>query len=128
MAGSMRDIKRRIKSVASTKQITHAMQLVASAKLRHARQQADSRRAYTDYVIGTMHMIASALKSEEPNEFLIENNSKKDLYLVVTSDKGLAGGFNSGLLKYAAEVMKQSESAAVVVAGAKGLDRFRATG
>ena len=125
MAGSMRDIKRRIKSVASTKQITHAMQLVASAKLRHARQQADSRRAYTDYVIGTMHMIASALKSEEPNEFLIENNSKKDLYLVVTSDKGLAGGFNSGLLKYAAEVMKQSESAAVVVAGAKGLDFFK---
>lgn len=125
MADSMRDIKRRIKSVASTKQITHAMQLVASAKLRHARQQADARRAYTDYVIETMHMIAAALGNEEPNVFLKENICEKDLYIVVTSDKGLAGGFNSGLLKFAAETMKQSKECAVAVAGAKGLDFFR---
>lgn len=125
MADSMRDIKRRIKSVASTKQITHAMQLVASAKLRHARQQADARRAYTDYVIETMHMIAAALGNEEPNVFLKENTCEKDLYIVVTSDKGLAGGFNSGLLKFAAETMKQSKECAVAVAGAKGLDFFR---
>ena len=51
MADSMRDIKRRIKSVTTTKQITHAMQLVASAKLRNARLKADARRAYTNYVI-----------------------------------------------------------------------------
>ena len=125
MADSMRDIKRRIKSVTSTKQITHAMQLVASAKLRHARQQADARRAYTKYVIETMHTIASALGNEEPNVFLKPNGCEKDLYVVITSDKGLAGGFNSGLLKFAAETMKQSEKTAVVVAGAKGLDFFR---
>lgn len=125
MAESMRDIKRRIKSVTSTKQITHAMQLVASAKLRHARQQADARRAYTDYVISTMHRIATALKSEEPNAFLNSSPSDKDLYIVVTSDKGLAGGFNSGLLKYAVEAMKQSKKLAVAVAGAKGLDFFK---
>ena len=125
MADSMRDIKRRIKSVASTKQITHAMQLVASAKLRHARQQADARRAYTKYVIETMHTIASALGNEESNVFLKPNGCEKDLYVVITSDKGLAGGFNSGLLKFAAETMKQSEKTAVVVAGAKGLDFFR---
>lgn len=125
MADSMRDIKRRINSVASTKQITHAMQLVASAKLRHARQQADARRAYTKYVIETMHTIASALGNEESNVFLKPNGCEKDLYVVITSDKGLAGGFNSGLLKFAAETMKQSEKTAVVVAGAKGLDFFR---
>ena len=83
MADSMRDIKRRIKSVSSTKQITHAMQLVASAKLRHARSQADARRAYTNYIIETMHMIAQALENEEPNVFLEQNASKKDLYIVI---------------------------------------------
>lgn len=125
MADSMRDIKRRIKSVTSTKQITHAMQLVASAKLRNARNKADARRAYTDYVIETMHMIASSLEREEPNAFLKENQSKKDLYIVVTSDKGLAGGFNSNLLKFTNEVMEQSEEVAVVVSGAKGIDYFK---
>lgn len=128
MADSMRDIKRRIKSVTSTKQITHAMQLVASAKLRHARNLADARRAYTDYIIETMHMIAKALKTEEPNDFLKPNDCKKDLYIVVTSDKGLAGGFNSNLLKYAMEVMKQSEEKAVLISGSKGLDFFRRRG
>ena len=125
MADSMRDIKRRIKSVTSTKQITHAMQLVASAKLRNARMKADARRAYTNYVIETMHMIAGALEREEPNAFLKENGCKKDLYIVVTSDKGLAGGFNSGLLKFTAEAMQQSEECAVIVSGAKGLDYFK---
>ncbi len=125
MADSMRDIKRRIKSVTSTKQITHAMQLVASAKLRSARNKADARRAYTDYVIETMHMIAGALEREETNAFLKNNGCKKDLYIVITSDKGLAGGFNSNLLKFTAEAMQQSEEAAVVVSGTKGLDYFK---
>lgn len=125
MADSMRDIKRRIKSVTSTKQITHAMQLVASAKLRNARTKADARRAYTNYVIETMHMIAGALEREEPNAFLKENGCEKDLYIVITSDKGLAGGFNSGLLKFTAEAMQQSKECAVMVSGAKGLDYFK---
>ena len=71
MADSMRDIKRRIKSVTSTKQITHAMQLVASAKLRNARMKADARRAYTNYVIETMHMI------EIPKENRVKNNQER---------------------------------------------------
>ena len=125
MADSMRDIKRRIKSVSSTKQITHAMQLVASAKLRHARSQADARRAYTNYIIETMHMISGALEREEPGAFFKPNGCEKDLYIVVTSDKGLAGGFNSGLLKFTAEAMKQSRECAVMVSGAKGLDYFK---
>ena len=72
-----------------------------------------------------MHMIAQALENEEPNVFLEQNASKKDLYIVITSDKGLAGGFNSGLLKFAVEVMQQSEEKAVAVSGAKGLDFFK---
>jgi len=125
MADSMRDIKRRIKSVSSTRQITHAMELVAGAKMRQARIKADARRAYTDYLIDTMHLIAGALKHEERNEFLMPGKGDRDLYSVVTSDKGLAGGFNSNLLKFASEEMAKSGKTAVLPVGSKGLDYFR---
>ena len=124
MADSMRDIKRRIKSVSATRQITHAMELVAGTKMRQARQKADARRAYTDYLIDTMNLIAGALKHEERSDFLSPGKGDKDLYVVITSDKGLAGGFNSNLLKFASEEMAKSRKAAVVAAGAKGLDYF----
>ena len=126
MSDSMRDIKRRIKSVSSTKQITHAMELVAGAKMQKARAQADARRAYTDYLIDTMHLIAGALKKEESSEFLRPGKGDKDLFIVITSDKGLAGSFNQNLLKFAASEMEKSAGgAAVIVAGAKGLDFFK---
>ena len=128
MPNSMRDIKRRIKSVSSTRQITHAMELVAGAKMRGARQLSEARQAYTDYMIDTLHMMAKALKKEEPNVYLRMNGCAKDLYIVLTSDKGLAGGFNSGLLKFAAETLAKSPEHAVIVCGVKGLDFFRRTG
>lgn len=127
MADSMRDIKGRIKSVTSTKQITHAMQLVASAKLRKTREKADQRRAYTKYIIETMHVIADGMGSqgESQNIFLNPNSSDKDLYIVISSDKGLAGGFNSNVLKFAAEQMKSSESPAVIAVGTKAIEFFK---
>lgn len=127
MADSMRDIKGRIKSVTSTKQITHAMQLVASAKLRKTREKADQRRAYTKYIIETMHVIADGMGSqgESQNIFLNPNSSEKDLYIVISSDKGLAGGFNSNVLKFAAEQMKSSESPAVIAVGTKAIEFFK---
>jgi len=126
MADSMRDIKGRIKSVNSTKQITHAMQLVASAKLRKTREMADARRAYTKYIINTMHVIADGMDQQGETEsiFLKENSSEKDLYIVVSSDKGLAGGFNSNILKFAAEQMTQSQSPVVCALGNKANDYF----
>ena len=123
MAESMRDIKRRIKSVNSTKQITHAMELVASAKLRRTRQRADARRAYTSYIISSMHTIADAVKNPQ-NVYLKENDSNKDLYIVIAADKGLAGGFNSNLLKYALSEIGKSEAAAVMAIGSKCVEFF----
>ncbi len=124
MAESMRDIKNRIKSVNSTKQITHAMQLVASAKLRKTRSKADARRAYTKYMIECMHIIADGMQVDSQNIFLKNNDAEKDLYIVITSDKGLAGGFNSNLLKFAASEMQKSEKAAVCAVGLKALEYF----
>ena len=127
MADSMRDIKGRIKSVSSTKQITHAMQLVASAKLRRTRERADARRAYTKHIIETMHVIASGMDSQGENVsiFLKNNDSDRDLFVVIASDKGLAGGFNSNVLKYAVEKMAElSENPMVMAVGVKSVDFF----
>ena len=127
MADSMRDIKGRIKSVSSTKQITHAMQLVASAKLRKTRERADARRAYTKYIIETMHMIANGMDTQGENAhiFIKDNDSDRDLFIVVSSDKGLAGGFNSNVLKYATEKISQlSDNPAVCAVGVKAVDYF----
>ena len=127
MAESMRDIKRRIKSVNSTKQITHAMELVSSAKLRRLRQKADARRAYTTYVIESMHKIA--VNIENPiHPLLKENEANKDLYIVIAADKGLAGGFNSNLLKFSVQQMQKSENAVVVALGLETLEFFKRTG
>lgn len=125
MAGNMKDIQGRIKSVTSTKQITHAMQLVASAKMRRARERADARRAYTDYLIDTMHLISESLGKEEPNPLLRKNGSDRNLFLVVTSDKGLAGGFNSNLLKFALSAIGDKENAVIAAGGNKAIDFFR---
>ena len=124
MAESMRDIKRRIKSVNSTKQLTHALELVSSAKLRKLRQKADARREYTKYVIESMHKVASNIQNST-NIFLKENDSKKDLYIVMAADKGLAGGFNTNLFKFALEEMSSSEEYAVVTLGNKSDEFFR---
>ncbi|MBO4360107.1 MAG: ATP synthase F1 subunit gamma [Eubacteriaceae bacterium] len=127
MADSMRDIKGRIKSVSSTKQITHAMQLVASAKLRRTRERADARRAYTRHIIETMHVIASGMDSQGENVsiFLKNNDSDRDLFVVIASDKGLAGGFNSNVLKYSMEKMAEiSENPVVFAVGVKSVDFF----
>ena len=126
MAGSMQDIDRRIKSVTSTRQITHAMQLVATAKLRRTRERAEARKAYTDYMISCMHMIAGSLKGESQNAFLSNNGCGKDLYIVVTADKGLAGGFNSNLLKFASLNMDQNSDSqkAVIAVGKKAVEYF----
>lgn len=124
MADSMRDIKSRIQSVNSTKQITHAMQLVASAKLRKTRDKADARRAYTKHIIETMHVIANGLASDVQNVFLNPTSSDCDLYIVISSDKGLAGGFNSNVLKFAEQQMHNSKNPAVCAVGRKAVEYF----
>lgn len=125
MAGSMRDIKRRIKSVTSTKQITHAMELVASAKLRKIRAKADARREYTKHMIECMHVIANGLSNDSLNAFLKPNVSDNDLYVVVAADKGLAGGFNSNLFKFAKDEMQKSEKFSVIAVGNKAIDYYK---
>ncbi len=97
-SGNMKDIKRRIKSVESTMQITKAMQLVASSKLRKAKEKADNARPYFNSLYETM----CAIQAENPG-FLSRYSRKREeknvLLVVIAGDRGLAGGFNSNILK-----------------------------
>ena len=95
---SMRDIKRRKESVQSTQQITKAMKLVSTVKLQKARGRAESNKPYFNMLYDTICSILAMTK--EPNhKFLKENGSDKKAVIAITSNRGLAGGYNSNIVK-----------------------------
>ena len=109
MAGSMKDIKLRIKSVESTMQITKAMELVASSKMRRAKERVEHSRPYFE----TLHKTLTEIAAADPrarNPYLRRAEIKKTLLIVIAGDRGLAGGYNSNVLKQA-----QQETGDVVV-------------
>ena len=109
MAGSMKDIKLRIKSVESTMQNTKAMELVASSKMRRAKERVEHSRPYFE----TLHKTLTEIAAADPrarNPYLRRAEIKKTLLIVIAGDRGLAGGYNSNVLKQA-----QQEAGDVVV-------------
>ena len=109
MAGSMKDIKLRIKSVESTMQITKAMELVASSKMRRAKERVEHSRPYFE----TLHKTLTEIAAADPrarNPYLRRAEIKKTLLIVIAGVRGLAGGYNSNVLKQA-----QQEAGDVVV-------------
>ena len=109
MAGSMKDIKLRIKRVESTMQITKAMELVASSKMRRAKERVEHSRPYFE----TLHKTLTEIAAADPrarNPYLRRAEIKKTLLIVIAGDRGLAGGYNSNVLRQA-----QQEAGDVVV-------------
>ena len=105
MAGAgSKEIKTRMTSVESTKQITKAMQLVASSKLRKAKERAESSRPYFTTLYNTINEISQSTKGVK-NDFLVQREVKNKCYIVVAGDRGLAGGYNSNVLKSAVNHM-----------------------
>lgn len=96
--GSMKDIKTRIKSVESTMQITKAMELVASSKLRKARERVDRARPYFLALYQTLNNIAAS-NTDFSSVYLIKRPVKKVGYMLIAGDRGLAGGYNNNLFK-----------------------------
>lgn len=123
---NMKDVKRRIKSVESTMQITKAMELVASSKMRRAKERAQAAQPFFRALYDTMSDISmdSAFKST----FTRASESSSYLLLVVAGDRGLAGGFNSNVLKLAAEradeIMGQGADVRIVPVGRKAVEFF----
>ena len=113
---NLRDIRRRIKSVKNTSQITKAMQLVAAAKMKKAQDQAIAGRDYADRLNEVLVNLKENI-SEEDHVLLKQPVGKKELILVVSTDKGLCGGLNTNLLKKVRAEM--GEDADVVTVGRK---------
>ncbi|MDD9271967.1 ATP synthase F1 subunit gamma [Paenibacillus sp. GCM10023248] len=128
MAKGMREIKRQIKSTQNTKQITRAMEMVAAANLRRAQQAAEAARPYSDKLKEVVASIAAGSKGVK-HPMLQTREVKKTAYLVITSDRGLAGGYNANVLRKAmSEINERHKSAseyAVFVIGRKGSNFFK---
>ena len=126
MAGSMKDIKLRIRSVQSTMQITKAMELVASSKLRHARERMEQARPYFETLQATLADIAAA-NTEFTSPYLARRPVKKTCYIVIAGDRGLAGGYNANLFKLVAQAAEGKECCVLPV-GKKALEHFQHRG
>lgn len=123
----MRDIKRRIKSVNSTKQITKAMYLVSSAKLRKAKEKVATTRPYAETVVESIQRVLSNAKGVK-HPFLEEREVKKTGYIVITADRGLAGGFISNALKLAEKDIQDKSKTEIVAFGSRSRDFFNRRG
>ena len=124
MAGvSTKEIKNRIRSMESTKQITKAMEMVAASKLRRAQAQVANSRPYFEIFRDTIDAIVeNNLDFSSP--YLKETQGEKVLYIVIAGDRGLAGGYNSNILKLVMEEIK-GKDATVLPIGKKAVDYFR---
>lgn len=124
MAGmGTRDIKRKIKSVNSTMQITKAMELVSTAKLKRSRDRMDITRPYFETVLETVQDLMKTQKKVK-HEFLDYRDVKNTIYIVVTADRGLCGGYNNNAMKLVFDDIKDKSSAKVITIGKKSRDTF----
>jgi len=123
---NLKDIKRRIQSVKNTQQITKAMKLVAASKLRKAQQAILQARPYAVKMMEVLNHLAARCNSEL-HPLLDEREGHRHLLLIITSDKGLCGGFNTNIIRKTARYLKdntQTENS-LIIAGKKGNDVFR---
>ena len=125
MAGvSTKEIKNRIRSMESTKQITKAMEMVAASKLRRAQTQVQASRPYFEILLSTIQDIVDSTQ-DLSSPYLTARAVKRCAYVVVAGDRGLAGGYNSNVLKLAYEHMEEKD-AVVLPIGKKAVDFFKA--
>lgn len=126
--GNMKDIKRRIRSVGSTRQITKAMELVASSKLRRAKMRAEAARPYFEAQYELLSEIA-AVKKDFTTPFTEERPVNRRLFIVIAGDRGLAGGYNSNVLKAAvAAHLDDAEKPKIIAVGRKAAEFFEKRG
>ena len=127
MAGvSTKEIKNRIRSMESTKQITKAMEMVAASKLRHAQARVANSRPYFEILYSTITDIVNS-NSDFSSPYLAKREVKKSMYVVIAGDRGLAGGYNSNILKLVTAEMA-GKNVTVLPIGKKAVDYFRSHG
>jgi F-type H+-transporting ATPase subunit gamma len=127
---SLIDIRRRIRSVKNTQQITKAMKMVSAAKLRRAQDRVIASRPYAALlrkVLGNVAAAVAADELEDRNPLLARREEKRVLLVMITGDKGLAGAFNTNIIKGAQRFFAERSGASVTLEliGRKGRDFFR---
>ncbi len=128
---SLRDIQSKISSTKKTKQITKAMQMVSAAKLNKAQNKAQAFFPYTQKIRDVVSSISSGSDYTHP---MLEarDEVKKTAYLVITSDRGLCGAYNSGLLRHTMNTIKERHKSqdeyGIIVIGKVGRDFFKKRG
>ncbi|WP_108262171.1 F0F1 ATP synthase subunit gamma [Mangrovicoccus ximenensis] len=128
---SLKDLKNRISSVKSTRKITKAMQMVAAAKLRRAQESAEAARPYTERFNAVLGQLAASVGGADNAPLLLRGTGKDDVQLLVvmTSERGLCGGFNSSIVKLARtriEALKiAGKTVKILTVGKKGREQLR---
>lgn len=118
----MKAIKNRIKSVESTRQITKAMELVASSKLRKAKENAEKAKPYYAVLKEAIEKVIFAT-DENLSEFFKTNDSEKTCYIIIAGDRGLAGGYNNNLFKLVKEHINL-DSDVIIPVGKKSVEHY----
>ncbi len=124
---SLLDMRRRIKSVKNTQQITKAMKMVAAAKLKRAQDRVTAARPFAVKMSGVLGNLSSRVGDEFSSPLLTERGDEKYLMVVVSADKGLCGGFNANLIKAVQAFLLENKgkSAEMIPVGRKARDFFK---
>ena len=128
---SLKDLRIRINSVKSTQKITSAMKMVAAAKLRRAQEQAEAARPYAERMERVLRSLAAGVADRQGAPALLAGTGRDAVHLVVvmTSDRGLCGGFNSTIVRGARRLIRELQSGGkqvkVLCVGRKGRDQLR---
>ena len=135
MSGALKEVRTRIKSVQSTQQITKAMKMVSAAKLRRAQDAITQMRPYAQKLQEVLGNIVSSSEGELGMALATERFAEKVLIIIVTSDRGLCGGYNSNLIKLVKTVIKEKYAAqqasgnvTILPIGKKGYEHFTKNG
>ena len=128
---SLDDLRKRITSVKSTQKITKAMKMVAAAKLRKAQENAEKGRPYSEKMNNIILNLSAGVSDPQSAPKLLVGTGKEDVHLcvVLTSDRGLCGGFNSNIIKkaknYFEKIQKDGKSLKIITVGSKGYDQLK---
>jgi F-type H+-transporting ATPase subunit gamma len=124
---SLLDMRRRIKSVKNTQQITKAMKMVAAAKLKRAQDRVTAARPYAQKMSEVLGNLSAKVSSDFSHPLMDARGDERYLIVLVTADKGLCGGFNANIIKATQAFMKENanKSIEVVPVGRKGRDFFK---
>ena len=128
---SLDDLKKRISSVKSTQKIPKAMKLVAAAKLRRAQENAEKGRPYSDKMNNIILNLSNAITDKENSPKLLAGSGDNKIHLcvVLTSDRGLCGGFNTNIIKkaksYFQKILNEGKTIKIITVGSKGYDQLK---